>query len=94
MACKACDRSALLSPAMIFANDSTAEMDSFTEASVRLMPSLANEPIESILRRFATGAPYVNNGLVQPGDSTFFANYTKLDFLWSVTRAQFRTPAR
>jgi hypothetical protein len=41
--------------------------------------------------QFPTGAPYVNNGLVQPGDSAFFANYTKLDFLWSVTRAQFRS---
>ena len=41
--------------------------------------------------QFPTGAPYVNNGQIEPGDSTYFAGYTKLDFLWSVTRAQFRT---
>lgn len=41
--------------------------------------------------QFPTGAPYVNNGQINPADSTFFAGYTKLDFLWSVTRAQFRT---
>jgi len=40
--------------------------------------------------QFPTGADYRNNGLVQPGDSAF-AGFTKLDFLWSVTRAQFRT---
>ena len=39
--------------------------------------------------QFPTGADYRNNGLVQPGDSAF-AGYTKLDFLWSVTRATFR----
>ena len=41
--------------------------------------------------QFPTGAPYVNNGQIDPGDSTYFAGLTKLDFLWSVTRAQFRT---
>jgi hypothetical protein len=40
--------------------------------------------------QFPTGADYRNNGLVQPGDSAF-ATYTKLDFLWSVTRAEFRS---
>lgn len=39
--------------------------------------------------QFPTGADYRNNGQVNPGDSAF-AGYTKLDFLWSVTRAQFR----
>lgn len=38
---------------------------------------------------FPTGAPYRNNGQVDPGNPAF-AKYTKLDFLWSVTRAQFR----
>jgi len=47
-----------------------------------------------VLKRDSTsqgpsGAPYENNGQVNPGDPVF-AGYTKLDFLWSVTRAQFR----
>lgn len=41
--------------------------------------------------QFPTGADYRNNGQVNPGD-TALAGFTKLDFLWSVTRAQFRTP--
>ena len=33
-------------------------------------------------------APYVPNGEIDPADSAFFAGFTKLDFLWSLTRAQ------
>jgi len=37
---------------------------------------------------FATGSFYRNAGYVDPADSLAFAGFTKLDFLWSVTRAQ------
>jgi hypothetical protein len=32
--------------------------------------------------------PYVPSGFISPADSSFFAGFTKLDFLWSITRAQ------
>lgn len=35
-----------------------------------------------------TTAPYVPNGEISPADSQFFAGLTKIDFLWSITRAQ------
>ncbi len=31
---------------------------------------------------------YRNNGFVDPGDPYIFGSYTKLDFLWSLTRAR------
>jgi len=31
--------------------------------------------------------PYVPSGFISPADSSFFAGFTKLDFLWSITRA-------
>jgi len=35
-----------------------------------------------------TTAPYVPSGEISPADSQFFAGLTKIDFLWSITRAQ------
>ncbi|MDB4948329.1 MAG: hypothetical protein JWM27_978 [Gemmatimonadetes bacterium] len=37
---------------------------------------------------------YRPNGQINPADSTLFAGYTKLDFLWSITRAQLRPQYR
>lgn len=43
---------------------------------------------------WGTGPAYRPSGLISPGDASIFAGYTKLDFLWSLQRAQPPAPAR